>query len=108
VSEKAIVEALLSHVPLSVAFLLIIWKATPYLIKSTLRNGGGEIIRAHVDAANAAQSVVTHAAIGNAIRDHEEREFRQYGDTREGLVVVREHVASLAAKLEVHLATRAT
>jgi hypothetical protein len=105
VTEKMIV-AVLEHGLLSIAFAVAYWYATPHLIKKTLSNGGGAIIQGHIKLANAEQSIETAKVIDSAIVAHEGREARMYGSTSEALVLVRENVAALGAKLEAHLARR--
>jgi hypothetical protein len=106
VTEKML-QAVIDHGLLAAAICFAYWFATPHLVKKTLMNGGGLIIRQHIELANAEQSKETAKAVNAAVGAHEEREFRQYGNVGEGLTKVRENVASLGAKLEVHLAMRA-
>lgn len=60
-----ILEVLLNNAPLVVAIgSLYVW-VTPRMIKSTLKNGAGDIVKDIVRAANAEQSLETQAAIGS-------------------------------------------
>lgn len=72
------IETCLNNAPLCLALAVAYWKATPYLVKSTLLNGGGEIVKRIVREANAEQS------LGHA----------------EDLAKVRERLARVEAKLE--------
>lgn len=96
-------QAIIDHGLLAAALAIAYWWATPHLVKKTLLNGGGVVIRAHIEAANAAQSAETARVVGMAIERHEAQEFRQYGQLGEGQVYIRETVAGLSAKLDAHL-----
>jgi hypothetical protein len=97
-------SAVRDHILLMVAIAVAYWWATPYLVRKTLANGGGDIIKGHIRAANAEQSIETAKVVAAAITNHEGREWQQYGALGEGQTLVREKVADLAARLDVHLA----
>jgi hypothetical protein len=107
VNEK-LLTALVEHGPLVAAAALIYWKLTPRLLKATLQNGGGDIVRGIVRAENAAQSKSTHEAIEKSLADHEAREWRQYGSLGEQLASVRERLAGVEGRISDHLAPRAS
>jgi hypothetical protein len=49
-------HAIVEHAPLAVTLAIIYWKLTPRVLKATLTNGGGEIVRRIVREENATQS----------------------------------------------------
>lgn len=104
--DATMMKAVIDHGPLVVAVALAYWWATPRLLKATLRNGGGEIVREHVKAANAEQSIETASAIKRALEEHEGREFRQYGSLGDAVGQVRERMAALEARIADHLASK--
>lgn len=57
-----IVQQLVANAPLVVALGVLYIAVTPHLIKSTLQNGGGEIVKRIVREANAEQSKETAEA----------------------------------------------
>lgn len=80
--EKAI-NAVVMNWPLVLAIAFVGYKVFPKMLRETLLNGGGEIIRAIVASENAKQSVAHHAEttriVGEAIRNHEEIEGARFG-----------------------------
>lgn len=82
-----LINALIDHAPLVAALGVLYWTATPRLLKTTLSNGGGEIVRRIVGEENAKQTREVH----------------------EGLTQVRERLAVLETRLTDHIAAgRAT
>lgn len=101
-----LLETLISNGPLVVALGALYWWATPRLLKATLLNGGGNIVRSIVREENATQTLATHAAVKSALDDHESREFQQYGSLGEGVTLVRERLSALESRISDHLAAR--
>lgn len=79
---EKVLEALASNVPLVVAIATVYVWATPRLIRSTLQNGAGEVVKDIVRSANAEQSKETAeafakvrerlSAVETRIKDHVE------------------------------------
>jgi hypothetical protein len=61
-NPEKIIETLIANAPLVVALGTLYCFATPHLIRSTLQNGGGEIVKGIVRACNAEQSKETAEA----------------------------------------------
>lgn len=55
-TEK-LVASLIQNGPLVVALGVLYWKATPYLIRMSLQNGSGEVVKQIVQSANLEQSL---------------------------------------------------
>lgn len=65
--SEHVIAILVANAPLVAALTAAYLWATPRTIKSTLMNGGGEIVRRIVKEENVIQSDKTHESIGKAV-----------------------------------------
>lgn len=81
-SEK-MVNALIAHWPFVAGFMVLGWWGLPHLIKKTLLNGGGDVIRLIVTSCNDAQTAKhrdeMESVVRRAIAEHEEVEAERIG-----------------------------
>ncbi len=80
--DPQLVETLAQNAGLVATIGTLYWFITPRIIRASLSNGGGEVVRRIVHEENAAQS----------------------RETAEGIATVRERLAVLEARLSDHLA----
>lgn len=97
-------KALIDHGALVAALAAMGWWGGPRMVRATLANGGGDIIRGIVKTENLAQNAAHREAVSHAISKHEEREWQQYGQLGEAVSQLRERLAALDARLADHLA----
>jgi hypothetical protein len=68
---EAIYKATLDHLPFVVGIAIAAWWLFPHLFKRAMSNGGGEIFKGIVEAANTKQSLENEHRIQVALEKHE-------------------------------------
>lgn len=76
--QTRIVNAALDHWPLLVGIAWAGYRMFPKMLKDTLSNGGGDIIRRIVKSENEAQTLAHADALDRRFQRHEEQEDRRF------------------------------
>ena len=86
------IKEAIEHAPLAIGIAVAYWWLTPKLLKVTLMNGGGEVVRRIVREENDA----TMKATGESIR-------AATAPLHDSITQVRERIASMEGRLKEHL-----
>ena len=94
--EDMLLAAVQQHALWTAGTLLAFYFMFPHLMKKSLTNGGGAILRTHIKAENSEQSEHMHGVVTQALERHERDEFRRYDDMMTRLEEIEKRVWELA------------
>lgn len=77
---ETIYKAMLDHLPFVVGIAVAAWWLFPHMFRRAMNNGGGEIFKGIIEAANTKQSLENEHRIKEALERHEEVEEQKMKD----------------------------